>query len=149
MARRSQCPWKVNGENAIDVDIIRGPALLKKYTAANVWQLVGAADDPASLCLAGDALPAAKYHGRLTTSVSHAVNKLVSKYVASTLPENHFHAAAYCTQHHTGSVCEEVSKRWGLSSASFCIATHMGHGDFVDSLRTSAVAVLNISSYRR
>ena len=101
-------------------------------TAANCWQLIGAGDDPASLSPAGDSLPSAKYHGRLTDS--HAVNKLVSKFVASKLPENHFHGAAWCTQHRTGSVCEEVSEKWGFLSPSFCLATQLEQGDFIDSL---------------
>ena len=146
LAWHYQCTWRVDGgdsEHDVDVDIVRSPRLLQAYTAANVWQLVGAADDPASLCPTGNALPDAKFHGRLTASDSHVVNKLVSKYAASILPENHFHAAAYCTQHRTGSVCEEVSKKWGLMSPSFCVATQMEHGDFIDSLRTSVVAVLN------
>ena len=83
------------------------------------------------------------YHARLTATDSHAVNKLVSKFVSSKkMPENHFHVAAYCTQHRTGTVCEEVSKRWGLLPPAFCLATQLEHGDFIDSLRTSVVEVL-------
>ena len=143
LAWHSQCTWRVaDGDKDIDVDIIRPPRLLQAYTAANCWDLLGEKNDPASLCPEGDALPEAMYHARLTATDSHAVNKLVSKFAANKLPENHFHVAAYCTQHRTGSVCEEVSKRWGLLSPAFCLATQLEHGDFIDSLRTSVVEVL-------
>jgi hypothetical protein len=143
LAWHSQCTWRVaDGDKDIDVDIIRPPRLLQAYTAANCWDLLGEKNDSASLCPEGDALPEAMYHARLTATDSHTVNKLVSKFAANELPENHFHVAAYCTQHRTGSVCEEVSKRWGLLSPAFCLATQLEHGDFIDSLRTSVVEVL-------
>ena len=143
LAWHSQCTWRVaDGDKDIDVDIIRPPRLLQAYTAANCWDLLGEKNDPASLCPEGDALPEAMYHARLTATDSHTVNKLVLKFAANELPENHFHVAAYCTQHRTGSVCEEVSKRWGLLSPAFCLATQLEHGDFIDSLRTSVVEVL-------
>ena len=143
LAWHSQCTWRAAGDDKdVDVDVVRPPRLLQAYTAANCWQLVGAPGDSASLSPEGGALPEAKYHGRLSASDSHSANVLVSKFVASRLPENHFHVAAYCTQHRAGSVCEEVSNKWGLMSPSFCVATQMEHGDFIDTLRTSVVEVL-------
>ena len=84
LAWHSQCTWRVaDGDKDIDVDLIRPPRLLQAYTAANCWDLLGEKNDPASLCPEGDALPEAMYHARLTATDSHAVNKLVSKFVAS------------------------------------------------------------------
>ena len=47
--------------------------------------------------------------------------------------------ASYCTQHRTGSTCEEVSKKWNMLPPSFCLAKQLGdaqfHADLTEAVR--------------
>ena len=125
-----------------DEDFVRAPAILKSYTAATLWGLMGNPDDSVGFCPGGDSKPDAYYYASLAAWDTHAVNVLVSKYLGGCLPANHFHMASFCIQHRTGSTCEEVSKKWNLIPASFCLARQMGFADFYDGLEEAVTSVL-------
>ena len=97
------------------------------------WNVTSKADDTSGIMPCGDALPSAKYYGSIMSSDSHQVNALTSKTASLLLPGNHFHVWARCTQHKTGSVCEEVAKKWGLLPSSLCLANLMEQGDLINS----------------
>eukprot|EP00973_Karenia_brevis_P025173 3472992-Karenia_brevis.AAC.1 len=125
-----------------DMDVFRAPRKLHSYTAASLWSLLGNPDDPAALLPQGEAKANAVMYGSLTATDSHAANLLLSKHLISVLPHNHFHLPSLCMQHRTGSVCEEVSKKWGLLPCSFCLASQLVNNSFRENLRTSVRVVL-------
>ena len=125
-----------------DEDFIRAPAILKSYTAATLWALMGKPEDSVGFSPGGDSKPDAHYYGSLASWDTHSVNVLLSKYLGENLPPNHFHLASFCIQHRTGSACEEVSKKWNLLPASFCLARQMQSADFYDGLEESVAEVL-------
>ena len=143
LAWHSQCTWSADAGEVSDVDIHRPPQILSSYTAAVQWNVMSKADDTSGIMPCGEALPSAQYHGSIMSCDSHSVNLLTSKYAAMVLPARHFHVLSRCTQHKTGSVCEEVAKRWGLLPPSFCLANLMEHGDFNDDLELSIEAVVS------
>ena len=147
LAWHSQVSWSRKLASGLveikDEDVIRSPRLLKSYTAATLWNLCAAADDTGGLYPRGDAMPDAEYCGSLASTDSHSVNLLLFKNLVSALPPHHFLLAALCTQHRTGSVVEEISKKWGLLPCSFCLAARLENADFHDDLRDAVQAVLN------
>ena len=143
LAWHSQCTWSAKEGEISDIDIHRPPQLLSSYTAAVQWNVVSKADDTSGILPCREALPSAKYYGSIMSSDSHSVNILTSKNTSHLLPERHFHILARCTQHKTGSVCEEIAKRWGLLPPSFCLANLMEQGDFNDDLEASISAVVS------
>ena len=98
--------------------------------------------DTAGLHPNGEALPDAEYHGSLLALDTHSVNVLLSKWLPTVLDQKHFQISSYCTQHRTGSVCEEIAKQWGLLPPSFCLANRLQYGDFWDDLKEAVRAVL-------
>ena len=147
LAWHSQVSWSRKLASGLvevkDEDVIRSPRTLKSYTAATLWNLCAAADDTGGLYPRGDAMLDAEYVGSLASTDSHSVNLLLFKHLVSALPPNHFLLAALCTQHRTGSVVEEISKKWGLLPCSFCLAARLENADFHDDLRDAVQAVLN------
>ena len=105
LAWHSQVTYKEGGAgNAIhDHDIIRPPRHLKSYKAATLWKIMALEDDSAGLRPCGGCLPQAKYIGILTANDSHAVNKLLSKYVSQNLKPNEYHLMCLCMHHRVGS----------------------------------------------
>ena len=76
---------------------------------------------------------------------SHAVNKLVSKWVSAKqerLAQLCFHVASYCTQHMTGNVVEQVSKYLGIIRPGFALASCLATGAISDSVGCELFAVL-------
>ena len=143
LAWHSQATWSRASGHVEDADIIRPPRELSEYTAAACWSLCGAPTDRAGLYPRGEAMPHAKHKGTLTSFDSHSVNLLLSKFLTATLPADHFHIASLCTQHRTGSVCEEVSNTWGLLPPCFCLAAQTRNGDFYNDLGSTVWTVLN------
>ena len=126
-----------------DHDVIRPPRILKAYNGATVWNMIAQDDDTAGMRPKGDALPRADYYGFLSATDSHSVNKLLSKFAVSTLQNKEYHICSLCTQHRTGSVCEEVSKQWGLLPPSFCLASQMRNADFYEEFGDGVAAILS------
>ena len=140
LARHSQVTWKrAASARAMDLDVIRTPRRLKHYRATTVWNLLAEDGDSAGILPRGGARPVAKFYGYLTAQDSHSVNTLLSKNIAKTLLDNEYHMASYCTQHRTGSTCEEVSKKWNMLPPSFCLAKQLGdaqfHADLTEAVR--------------
>ena len=138
LASHAQVTWQAAGSDVTDIDVIRPPKVLRRYTAACQLNVVAGEGDSASLLPLDRALPPARYYGHLLSSDMHSVNVLTSKWVGKeirALPGNHFHVAAYCTQHKTGSVVETITKQLGLLSPCFCIASVLKHGDVCDDLQ--------------
>ena len=142
LAWHGQATWSTDEGGVEDVDIIRPPRILGRYTAATLHNLMAQGSETAGLYPRGDALPSAELLASLTASDSHAVNLLLSKQLSAELPPNHLHICSLCMQHRTGSVLEEVSKKWGLLPPSFCLATQLQHGDFHDDLMKCVGLVL-------
>ena len=142
LAWHGQVTWSAEAGHVEDVDVVRAPRIMGRYTAATLWNLMAKGSDIAGLYPIGDALPVADYHATLTASDTHSVNVLFSKQLAAVLPPTHFTVSALCMQHRTGAVCEELSKPWALMPSSFCLATQLQHGDFHDDLTETVRAVL-------
>ena len=142
LAWHSQCTWADADGQVDDVDVVRAPQLLSSYSAAVVWKVTSDANDVAGILPCEEASPSATYRASLCCFDSHSVNRCISKHAAAALPANHFYIGSYCTQHKTGSVCEEVAKRWGLLPPSLCLANLMSRGDFTDDLEKSFEWVL-------
>jgi hypothetical protein len=143
LAWHSQATWSAHEDHLEDVDVIRPPRVLGRYTAATLWNLMARGSDSAGLHPRGEALPSADYYATLMAADTHSVNVLTSQCVASVQEPNHFSATLFCLQHRTGSVCEEVANKWGLLPPSFCLATNIQQGDFYDDLKVAVTAVLN------
>ncbi len=143
LAWHSQGTWGNPDGSIVDVDVVRPPRLIDRYTAATLWGVMGQECDTMGLRPCGEALPAATYHVSLTASDTHSVNCLISKYLPHVLGPRHFHIGSYCMQHRTGSVCEEVANRFGLLPSSLCLATQMEHGDFHTDVERSVEAVIS------
>ena len=142
LAWHSQATWSPEPGDIQDAEIIRPPRELDAYTAAACWGLCGDPTDSAGLWPCGAAMPEAEYKGILTATDSHAVNVLLSKYLVASLPADHFHIASFCMQHRTGSVCEEISKLWGLLPPCFCLASQTKNADFYNDLGSTVRMVL-------
>ena len=144
LAWHSQVTWAADAASGHveDLDVSRPPQILGSYTAAKLSQLLGCGSDTAGVCPKGEARPLALYHGSLLAVDTHSVNVLLSKWLPTVLDEKHFVISSFCTQHRTGSVCEEIGKQWGLLSPSFCLANRLQYGDFWDDLKEAVRAVL-------
>ena len=144
LAWHSQTTWAELEGPVQDLDIPRPPQLLSSYTAATQWSVIARPTDPAGLSPCAASRPRARYYAWLTVSDSHAVNKLTSKFRNASLEEqNHFHAAAFCTQHKTGSICEEVGEQIGLLPPSFSLACQLQHADFYQDISNAVGTVLD------
>ena len=66
-----------------DVDIVRPPAMVRSCTAAACAAVVGKPGDPFGIAPSRDVLPDAPFYGFITDTDSHAVNKLVSKWISA------------------------------------------------------------------
>ena len=118
LASHAQVTWQAAGSDVTDIDVIRPPKVLRRYTAACQLNVVAGEGDSASLLPLDRALPPARYYGHLLSSDMHSVNVLTSKWVGKeirALPGNHFHVASYCTQHKTGSVVETITSNLACS----------------------------------
>jgi hypothetical protein len=142
LAWHGQATWSSDINHVVDVDVARAPRILGRYTAATLYNLMAKSSDTTGLHPRGDALPDAHYHASLTATDTHSVNVLLSKVVSVDLPPKHFHIGSMCMQHRTGSVCEEVSKRWELLPPTFCLTTQLMHGDFHDDLKEAVRSTL-------
>ena len=153
LAASGQVTWKSSDSHVIhDQDVIRAPAVLKRYTAATCRQAVAAPDDPTGLVpRAGEHRPLAKFIGSLMATDQHSVNVLLSKWVVAEQRRQEaeeaeeaaadaapaaprFHIPTYCIQHKTGSAVERVTEFLGLLSPAFCIASSLSWGNLADDL---------------
>lgn len=145
LASATQVTRRAPGCIAEDIDIIRVPAKLAHYTAASCAGVLAQPDDCAGLLPDGDAVPNVTYFGSITATDSHAVNKLVSKWISAGQeemgqrqeengPDFRGHIASYCTQHKTGSAVQEVTEYLGLIRPGFALASVLSTGDIADDL---------------
>ena len=79
LAQGCQITYKMPSARAVDIDIIRAPALVLRCTAAACAGVVGQPKDPFGIGPDCETLPKAPYYAFLKATDSHAVNKLVSK----------------------------------------------------------------------
>ena len=96
----SQVTRRAPGGTTEDLDVLKPPVKMRRYTAATVANILGQPDDCTGLCPEGPAAPKAKYVASLTAFDSHSVNKLVSKWASAKqerLAQRCFHVASYCT----------------------------------------------------
>ena len=143
LAWHGQVTYCKQGGDVQDADVIRPPRLLRRYTAATLWNLMAKSEDTCGLQPCGDARPEAQYHGTITIADSHSVNHLVNKNLEVSLPPSNFLLGSLCMQHRAGSVCEEVAKRWNLIAPTLCLANQMEHADFYEDLQLSVTAVVD------
>ena len=146
LAASGQVTWKAKGSDSVqDQRVVRPPEVLSCYTAAVCANVVGKEGDPASVHPVS-ARPAAQYYGSLTATDAHSVNTLLSKWIIAQQSEagqNFFHLAMLCIQHKTGAVVEKVTKFLGLLSPSFCMASCLSDGDFLDNMELHLFATLS------
>ena len=146
LAASGQVTWKARGSDTVqDQRVLRSPEVLSSYTAAVCANVVGKGDDPASVHPVS-ARPAAQYYGSLTATDAHSVNGLLSKWIIAQQSEagkNFFHLPMFCIQHKTGAVVEKVTKFLGLLSPSFCMASCLSDGDFLDDMEVHMSATLS------
>ena len=83
LSSHSQVRWCTAAGLVETVDVCRQPRMLQSYTAASVATCVAHPTDPAGLCPSADVRPLALWRGSLMSSDSHAVNKLLWKFVQS------------------------------------------------------------------
>ena len=141
----SQVTRRAPGGTTEDLDVLKPPVKMRRYTAATVANILGQPDDCTGLCPEGPAAPKAKYVASLTAFDSHSVNKLVSKWVRAKQKrpaQRCFHVASYCTQHMTGNVVELVSKYLGVIRPGYALASCLATGAISDSLDCELFAVL-------
>ena len=143
LAWHSQLTIGMHSGPTEDHDVLRPPKVLKAYNGATVWTMIAQEDDTAGMRPQGDALPQADYYGFLSATDSHSVNKLLSKFTIASLQNREYHICSLCTQHRTGSVCEEVSKQWGLLPPSFCLASQMRNADFHEDIHEGVAVILS------
>ena len=146
LAIASQVTRRAPGCSVVDMDILRYPREMRRYTAGTCAAVLGKPDDSAGLLPQGDAVPKATYVGCLTATDSHSVNKLVSKWVASKqeglVGPSRFHVASYCVQHKTGAAVQKVSEYLGLIRPGFALASCLATGSIADDLDSELEAVL-------
>ena len=85
LAASGQVTWKSSDSDVIHgEDVIRPPAVLKRYTAAVCSRIVAAPDDPAGLAPgAASGRPLARFVGSLMATDQHSVNVLLSKWAVA------------------------------------------------------------------
>ena len=89
--------------------------------------------------------PVVKYVDSITTTDSHTVNKLLSKWISAEhaeLGQQRFHVASWCTQHMTGSAIQEVTVYLGLTRPGYALASCLATGEVADDVDAEIRAVL-------
>ena len=147
LATASQVTTRAPGSSTVDMDVLRPPVEMKRYTSGTCVAVLGKPDDSAGLLPQGDAMPKVRFLACLTAFDSHSVNKLVSKWVA-TRQEGvegppRFHVASYCAQHKTGNAVQQVSEYLGLIRPGFALASCLATGSISDDLDCELRAVLD------
>ena len=144
MAWHGQFSYKeVDNDTVVDIDVARAPQVMGRYTAATLAAVMGNESDLFGISPSPETLPACSLRATMTTSDSHSVNKLLSKWLSLTPEPNHFHLASYCIQHRTGSVCEAIGAQWGFMPGTFCLATQLEHKDFYTDVENAVKQVVS------
>ena len=147
LATASQVARKAPGGSIVDMDVLRPPVEMKRYTSGTCVSILGKPDDSAGLLPQGDAVPKVRFLACLTAFDSHSVNKLVSKWVAAQQEDlegpPRFHVASYCAQHKTGTAVQLVSEYLGLIRPGFALASCLATGSISDDLDCELRAVLD------
>ena len=129
-----------------DIDVLRPPVVMERYTAATCASVLGDPDDIVGFFPKARAAPRAKYLASVTATDSHAVNKLVSKWIAAgqgSEDGTRFHIASYCTQHKTGNAVQQVTEYLGLIGPGFALASCLATSDISGSLDVELRRVLD------
>ena len=146
LAQHMQLSW-MRGDGAVaDADLVRPPAVLAETTAAAMWSALTAGGDPLGLALGQAGLPAAEFHGLLSTCDGAAATRLLVKHMAtqpgSAAGGRTMQLSCYCVQHSMGSVVEIVTRHLGILSPTFQMALTMRRGSFMRDLRVEVRRLL-------
>ena len=145
LAQHMQLSW-VRGDGAVtDADLVRPPAVLAETTAAAMWSALTAGGDQLGLALGPAGLPAAVFHGLLSTCDGAAANRLLVKHMATqpgSATGRTMQLSCFCAQHSMGSVVELVTRHLSILSPTFQIALTMRRGSFMRDLRVEVRRLL-------
>ena len=121
------------------VEIIREPRTMESYSAATLASALAAPGDSMGFNPVGDAVIPARYEGTVACCDSHSANLLFSKWLALC---SAFHLVSICTQHRTGTACEEVADELGLLPGAYAWVGQQQDGSFYTMLKTCVNIVL-------
>ena len=133
LAQHMQVTWCTEAGCVTDADLVRPPVVLADGTAATMWSALTCGGDPIGLALGQAVLPAAGYHGLLTTCDGSAANRLLVKHIAeqaSGAGGTTLQLACFCAQHSTGAVIEGVTRRLGILTPTFNTALSLKRASF-------------------
>jgi hypothetical protein len=128
LASHTQVTWK-DGDGIHDADVIRAPKALRVYTSATQWSVMSE-DGICGIAPREGERPQARFHGVLTISDSHGVNKLTVKYLRQQLPEEVLILPSFCQQHHTGTAATGLATFLRIFTSVWRVSKTFEEGDF-------------------